>query len=397
MDKQMLKQIWRKEMTKGLLLPLVAMLAACGTIPTAGPSGANVASLGQQQANSKVPQVSLVDMDEQIVQAMYRQQQAQTFADLGSNRYSADAVRAGDILEIAIWEAPPAVLFGTLNAVGTGAGHQVALPEQMVSDRGTISIPYVGNIVAAGKTPLQIQELIRSRLIRKANQPQVLVRLAKNNAQSVNVIRAGNSVRLPLSAAGERVLDAVAAVGGSTTNVQDTNVQLTRGNTVRTLALEKLVANPQENIYLHRGDVVTLITNPSTFTAMGAVGRSQQIGFSARGLSLAEAIGRMGGLEDRRSDARGVFVFRYAPVNTLPSEEQARWLARGERFDSEVPVVYRFNLTDANALFWMQRFPIADKDVVYVSNAPLVEVQKFLQFVFQPATNSIYYLERITN
>ena len=54
------------------------------------------------------------------------------------------------------------------------------------------------------------------------------------------LFRAGNSVRMPLTTAGERVLDAVAAVGGSTANVQDTNVQLTRGNQVKTVALEDL-------------------------------------------------------------------------------------------------------------------------------------------------------------
>lgn len=75
-----------------------------------------------------------------------------------------------------------------------------------------------------GKTPTQIQDMIRARLSKMANQPQAVVRLAQNNAANVSVIRAGNSVRLPLTSAGERVLDAVAAVGSSTANVQDTNV-----------------------------------------------------------------------------------------------------------------------------------------------------------------------------
>ncbi|MEX5349677.1 polysaccharide biosynthesis/export family protein, partial [Klebsiella pneumoniae] len=139
-----------------------------------------------------------------------------------------------------------------------------------------------------------VQEVIRGRLKKMANQPQVVVRLVQNNAATVSVIRAGNSVRMPLTTAGERVLDAVAAVGGSTANVQDTNVQLTRGNQVKTVALEDLVANPRQNILLQRGDVVTMITNPHSFTSMGAVGRTQQIGFSVKGLSLAEAVGRMG-------------------------------------------------------------------------------------------------------
>jgi polysaccharide export outer membrane protein len=33
-------------------------------------------------------------------------------------------------------------------------------------------------------------------------------------------------------------------------------------------------------------------------------------------------VGRMGGLQDYRADARGVFVFRYAPLSELPPEKQ---------------------------------------------------------------------------
>ena len=90
------------------------------------------------------------------------------------------------------------------------------------------------------------------------------------------------------------------------------------------MALEDLVANPRQNILLQRGDVVTMITNPHSFTSMGAVGRTQQIGFSVKGLSLAEAVGRMGGLHDFRADARGVFVFRYTPLAELPAEKQGK-------------------------------------------------------------------------
>ena len=97
----------------------------------------------------------------------------------------------------------------------------------------------------------------------------------------------------------------------------------------------------------------------------------------------------MGGLQDRRSDARGVFVFRYQLLADLPEDQKGSWLAKGYSYDAEIPVVYRLNLTDANALFWMQRFPVKNKDVVYVSNAPLAEMQKFLQFVFSPVVNGI--------
>lgn len=381
-----------------LVCVMAGVLSGCTLVPTSGPSASRVNALPNQQATTNVPEVALVEVDEQVASTLYRLKVDQTFAQFGEGRAVSDAVSIGDVLDITIWEAPPALLFGgSLSAVGAGSAQLTKLPDQMVNPRGMISVPFIGDVAAAGKTPFQIQEAIKGRLNKMANQPQVMVRLAQNNTANVSVIRAGNSVRLPLTAAGERVLDAVAAVGGSTANVQDTNVQLTRGNQVKTVALEDLVANPRQNIVLRKGDVVTLITNPHTFTSMGAVGRTQEIGFSVKGLSLAEAVGRMGGLQDRRADARGVFVFRYTPLFELPADNQAAWQAKGYALDAEIPVVYRLNLRDANSIFWMQRFPVKNKDVVYVSNAPLAEMQKFLQFVFSPVVGGINSIDNLGN
>ena len=257
------------------------LLVSCGLLPSSGPSGNRIAALGNSE--TALPDVELVDVNYEVAQYLYQAKVDQSLSQFGSKNVSAGAINVGDVLDIAIWEAPPAVLFGgALSSIGSGNAQQTKLPEQMVSAAGTISVPFIGNIKVAGKTPAQVQEVIRGRLKKMANQPQVVVRLVQNNAATVSVIRAGNSVRMPLTTAGERVLDAVAAVGGSTANVQDTNVQLTRGNQVKTVALEDLVANPRQNILLQRGDVVTMITNPHSFTSMGAVGRTQQIGFSVK-------------------------------------------------------------------------------------------------------------------
>ena len=383
---------------RGMLLLCVSLLTACSSLPTSGPSTRNVVALGQQPATAEVPEVELIDVNGAVAQSLYQAQVNQSFAQLGDGTSSIGAINIGDVLDITIWEAPPAVLFGgALSSTGSGNAQQTKLPEQMVSSSGTISVPFIGDVSVLGKTPVQVQNIIKGRLKKMANRPQVMVRMVQNNAANVSVIRAGNSVRMPLTAAGERVLDAVAAVGGSTANVQDTNVQLTRGNVVRTIALEDLVAHPRQNILLRRGDVVTMITNPSTFTSMGAVGHTQQIGFSVKGLSLAEAVGRMGGLQDYSADARGVFVFRYAPLSELPPEKQSKWAEKGYGDRAEIPVVYRLNLTDANSMFWMQRFPVKDKDVVYVSNAPLAEVRKFLSFVFSPVVSGASSINNLVN
>ena len=63
----------------------------------------------------------------------------------------------------------------------------------------------------------------------------------------------------------------------------------------------------------------------------------------------------------------------------------------------EIPTVYRMNLLDANSLFWLQRFPMKDKDIVYVSNAPVAEIQKFLQFVFSPVISGVNSINSLGN
>lgn len=376
---------------------LLATLSACSTLPRSGPSQSTVMEINEERAQEE--QVNLVDLDNATVNQLYRHQESQLFsgfAGTGGGANYAGKANVGDVLEISIWEAPPAVLFGgTFSTEGQGSGHLTQLPAQMVNKNGTINVPFVGNIRVAGKTPEIIQSQIESALKRKANQPQALVKIANNNSADVTVIRQGSAIRMPLTANNERVLDAVAAVGGTSENIEDVTVQLTRGNQVKTLAYETLIADPNQNISLRSGDVVSLLNTPFKFTGLGAVGSNQQVRFSSKGITLAEAIGKMGGLIDDRSDPRGVFVFRQVPFTQLSMEQQITWEAKGYGVGMDVPTVYRVNLLEPRAMFLVQRFPIQDKDIVYVSNAPLAEFQKFLRMIFSitspitSTTNSI--------
>lgn len=369
------------------LLTLSLMVAGCDSLPTSGPSYSKVVSVND---NKPIPDVNVVELDNSLVQRLYQNQGQQLFSGfdvLNSGSGYSGTVNAGDVLEISIWEAPPAVLFGgTFTADGQGSGHLTQLPSQMVNPNGTVSVPFVGNISVVGKSPEQIQGLIVGALKRKANQPQVLVKIANNNSADVTVVRQGSAIRMPLTASNERVLDAVAAVGGTQENIDDVTVQLTRGNQVKTLAYVTLIADPRQNIFLRAGDVVSLLNTPYSFTGLGAVGNNQQVRFSSKGITLAEAIGKMGGLIDDRSDPRGVFVFRHIPFNQLDAVQQQVWAEKGYGVGVDVPTVYRVDLLDPKSMFLLQRFPMQDKDIVYVSNAPLAEFQKFLRMIFSLTT-----------
>jgi polysaccharide biosynthesis/export protein len=68
-----------------------------------------------------------------------------------------------------------------------------------------------------------------------------------------------------------------------------------------------------------------------------------------------------------------VFIFRYE--NPSIARELIPQLAvQGH----EVPIVYRLDLRNANSLFIEQKFRMENHDLVYVSNAPLVEAEKVI-------------------
>ncbi|WP_245825100.1 polysaccharide biosynthesis/export family protein [Sphingomonas azotifigens] len=308
-----------------------------------------------------------------------------TFADnFGEVVPSEGLVQSGDVLDIAIWEAPPAVLFGS--ALGRssalepmGVSRQAGLPEQMVDRAGLIRVPFAGNINAAGRTPNQIAADIRGRLVGKAHDPQVIVRISRNATSDVTVVgEVSNSLRMPLTSKGERLLDALATAGGVRQPVGKMSIQVTRGGRVEAMALGAVIKDPRQNIRLQAGDVVTLLFQPYSFTVLGAARSNQEIPFEGTGVTLSQAFGRMGGLEDQRANPKGVFIFRFENPEMFDDNSSSKTPPT-----NKIPVIYRVDLRDPKTLFVAQNFFIEDKDVIYVSNAPLADFSKFLQAVSQ--------------
>ncbi|GJD70292.1 hypothetical protein MMMDOFMJ_3237 [Methylobacterium gnaphalii] len=327
----------------------------------------------------------LVDVTPAVIEALRSRPLDSLLATFGDRSPSAEPVIGiGDSVAVQVWEAGSGGLFsGPLVADRFSAGSKSALiPEQVVSRDGAISVPYAGRIQVAGRRPQDVQVLIENELAGKAIQPQVLVSVVKPISQSVTVTgEVTSGARIPLSGKGDRLLDVIAGAGGVRGQVSETYVRLSRGQTTVTVPLTAVVSNPRENIFMRPNDVLTLVRDPQTFMAMGALGNVTEIPFSAEGITLAQGLARARGLSDFQADAEGVFLFRFEP-NTL-----ARRLKPGSPLLSTklVPVVYRFNMRDPNSLFMTQAFRLRSRDVLYVSNAPFTEVQKVLS-VFSTVT-----------
>ena len=50
-----------------------------------------------------------------------------------------------------------------------------------------------------------------------------------------------------------------------------------------------------------------------------------------------------------------------------------------------IPVVYRLNFRDASSYFLARKFVIRDKDLIYVANHPINELQKVFSIFFGAA------------
>src|SRR4029077_9176109 len=153
-----------------------------------------------------------------------------------------------------------------------------------------------------------------------------------------------------------------------------TFVRLSRDGVTATIPMETLVSNPAENVYAQPGDVLTLVRLPQSFTVFGATGTNSQVPFTAERMTLVEALAKAGGLQDMRSDPAGVFLFPFEPPKVIGALGRPQ-LGTGPEGSS--PVVYRLDLSDAKSYFLAQGFSIWGKEIVYVANAELNELQKF--------------------
>jgi polysaccharide export outer membrane protein len=124
-----------------------------------------------------------------------------------------------------------------------------------------------------------------------------------------------------------------------------------------------------------------------SFTALGATGKNDEINFEAQGVTLAQALARVGGVQDSRANASGVYVFRFENREAVASDVTPR-VANSE---GKLPIVYRLDMSDPTAFFVAQNFEIRNRDLLYVSNASAVELQKFLNIlvsVIYPLVNA---------
>jgi polysaccharide biosynthesis/export protein len=305
----------------------------------------------------------------------------------------------GDVLNVSIFEAAPGGLFTPATAAGARPGNFVDLPPQAVDQKGSIYVPYAGEIPAAARTLPEIQQAIVTRLRNRAIEPQVIVSLNQQHSSVVSVLGDVNTPGvLALNSVGERLLALIARAGGPRFEAIESYVTLQRdGKRVRVL-LSRVVHDPRENIFIRPNDVIFVSHEAPTFTALGALnqnifGFNSEIAFDVETLTMAQAIGKAGGLNDQQSDPAEVFVYRYEDrqfVEKLGVDTT--------RFTYDrIPTIYHVNLRDPSGYLLAAGFQMRTKDVMYIANAKVVDYYKVLTLITTTATSVSATANAVTN
>jgi polysaccharide export outer membrane protein len=186
-----------------------------------------------------------------------------------------------------------------------------------------------------------------------------------------------NPKKVELSPAGERIIDVISEAGGLSSPGDETTVTLQRGGKSVTVAYNKLSDTPRENIYVQPGDTIFVNRDRRTFLAFGVTGQSGRFDFDDSNLSLGEALAKAGGLLDDKAEPQSILLYRVVEREFLRSLGVDTSHFTGDK----IPVIFRANLRDPAAFFAVQKFPMQNKDIIYVSTADAVELVKFLTIV----------------
>ncbi len=349
--------------------------AGCGVIPMSGPSSIDV-----RTEHSPTLPYALVKLDARVVQVL-ENYEPNTLAGVFVDRRAPTGIRfgIGDAVSVTIFEAAAGGLFIPIEA-GVRPGNFVNLPEQTVDNDGNISIPYAGIVRASGRTNVQVQNDIVDRIKNRAIEPQVIVTLTQQRSSLISVIgdvRAPTRYPMPTTGAQDRITDAITRAGGISAQGWESWVMLERNGTRATVPFANLVYMPVNNIFVQPGDRIYVYREPMKFLAFGATGQQGEFDFDAWRINLAQAVAKAGGLFDIQADPGSIFLYRREPRNVA---EQLG--VDCSRFSGGlIPVIYNVSFQDPAGYFLATKVEMRPFDIIFVANAPQVNITKFLVFL----------------
>lgn len=176
---------------------------------------------------------------------------------------------------------------------------------QHVRPDGKILLPLVGDIMAYGKTPAELNDEITVRLSRYLTKPRVTVVIVEYRSKKVLIlgeVRAPGLLRL---SANIPLLEAISLAGGVMENADLRGAMLIRDGRIVPLSFHRLLkgGDMRQNIILQSGDAIFIPSNADNKVfIVGQVNRPGILRITDQ-LSILEAITAAGGIRAGIGDA----------------------------------------------------------------------------------------------
>ncbi|WP_404408579.1 polysaccharide biosynthesis/export family protein [Pseudidiomarina marina] len=282
-------------------------------------------------------------------------------------------VGKGDILNITVYNHPELT-------IPAGSMRSAQESGNWVHNDGTIFYPYIGKVEVEGMRVSEIRDIIAKRLATYIESPQVDVTVASFRSQRVYVTgEVQKPGVLPVTNVPMTLIEAVSESGGLTPEADWTTVTLTRNNQEFDFNLRELYqqGNTDQNILLQPNDVLHVARNDQNKVfVLGEVRQPKSYMMGRSGMTLAEALADAGGWFEATADAEGVFVIRAAnPASGRVAE------------------VYQLNAKNATALVLAEQFKLQQRDIVYVTAAPVARWNRVISQLL-PSITGLYSLGR---
>lgn len=276
-------------------------------------------------------------------------------------------IRAGDILNLVIWDSQENSL------LATEGQKLVDMPNLVVSSAGTVFVPYLDKISVVGKTPDQARSSIQDAIVSIAASAQVQLSVTAGKQNSADLVTGvAKPGTYPLPDRNYSILSLLALGGGIAPSLRNPLVRLIRGGKSYETPAAALFSNPSRNITLRGDDKILVQEDKRYFTALGATGTESLIYFDKENITAIEALSMIGGLTDSRADLKGVLVLR----------EYATKAVRSDGKGPEMPqVIFVFDLTSADGLFASRNFQINPNDTILATESAVTKASTILTII----------------
>jgi len=128
----------------------------------------------------------------------------------------------------------------------------------LVRPDGRISVPLIGDVVASGRTPEQLEKDIAERLAKFIREPQVNVGILSVGSKKYFILGEVNHPGSFPLVVPTNVLEALVNAGGFRDFANETKILILRGNKVLTFNYRQVTRGkkPEQNILLEPGDKI---------------------------------------------------------------------------------------------------------------------------------------------